>query len=243
LFNGNSAHGLLVDTNGAITVNGVPTAGTLATTPAGTIVAQANGAAGVWIEQTPGATQANVLNGLVVYANLGNANGMRIVGGSNVRVLNSWFLKNGGNGVIVSTGNGGTTAAANNDISNINLGIAGGNSDGNNVFQQPQTENANGGSGICLAIASGHTAAVGGTAVAPQALNAAGDQFTALNCATQTGSLQLNPASCANNTHTGGGTSPFVCANGICDLGLQGGTVPLGTTAEPNTFTVTGCTQ
>jgi filamentous hemagglutinin len=238
-FDSNSQHGILVDTNGAITLAGVPTANTLTTTsPAGTIMTQGNGAAGIWIEQTPGATEVNTINGVVSYANAGGANGMRIVAGSNVTVLNSWFLKNGGNGVIISAGSGGT-AAQNDSIANINLGTANGAAFANNVFQQPQTGNANGSSGICLAIPTGHTAFGTISAVAPQALSAAGNQFSLLNCATGTGALQLNPASCDNGTRTAGGANPFVCSNGICDLGLAGGKAPVGTTAQPNT----GCTQ
>jgi hypothetical protein len=240
-FDNNTTHGIFVEMNGAITLTGAPTMATLTTTPAGTIMTEGNGAAGIWIEQTPGASQHNSINGVVSYANEGNANGMRIVGGSNVSVTNSWFLKNGGNGVIISTGNGGTDTQ-NNSIDAINLGSANGVAFANNVFQQPQTGNANGSAGVCLAIATGHTASAGNVipAVSPQALSAAGDQWSVHNCATGTGTLELNPASCDNGTKNGG---TFVCANGVCDLGLEGGKAPLGTTAEPNTFTVTGCTQ
>jgi len=231
-LNGNTHHGILVDTNAGLSLSGVPTAGSETTGPTGTIVTDGNSAAGIWVQQTPdaAANQPVTINGLVSFAN--SANGMRVVAGSTVTMLNTWSLGNGGDGLIISTGNGGT-AAQNNDISNISLGS--GSTNGNNLFQQAGTGFENSAVGICLSIASGHTAGTGGmpAAVAPQALNAVGNAFSLLNCAGQAGTLQLNPNSCASKA----------CAGGVCDLGLAGGKVPGGTTAQPNSFDVSMCLQ
>jgi hypothetical protein len=103
----NTAHGILVQETGYITLTGVPGTTTIGD---GTVVANGNTAAGVWIQQTVGGigTPTNVVTGLVAALNTAG-NGMRIVAGSNVTVRNSVFLASSGSGVFISAngGNGG----------------------------------------------------------------------------------------------------------------------------------------
>ena len=211
-FSTNTAHGILVDGGGSVTVSGTVTSATAGT---GTVTTNGNVAAGVWIEQTPGANvPQNVLSGLVSFGNTGG-NGLRIVAGSSVQVRSSVFLANQANGVVISTANAGGTP--NNDISKIDLGTAA--TSGGNTFQAAFSGGPhNGGAGICLATAAGGAS-----------LSAVGNQFSATNCATTAATLLLNPKGCGN--------SVAQCPSGVCDLGLQanGGT--------PNTFNVSMCAQ
>jgi hypothetical protein len=215
-FIDNTAHGILVDAAGSINLTGVVTSASGGT---GTVETNGNVAAGVWIQQTPGASAPpqNVINGLMSFGNTGG-NGMRIVAGSNAKVRNSVFLSNQANGVIISTYGAGATE--NDNIANIDLGTGAGGTNGDNTFQAAFAGGPhNGGSGICL-----NTKATGA------ALNAVGNQFSVTNCATTSATLLLNPNGCGNNA--------VACASGVCDLGLQKNG---GTTA--NTFDVAMCTQ
>jgi hypothetical protein len=211
-FNANTAHGILVDQTGFIDVNGVVTNGAAGT---GTIQTNGNLPAGIWIQQTPGATvPQNTITGVVSYGNTAG-NGMRIVAGSSIVVRNSAFLANSGDGVIISTY--GTGATAVNDISKIDLGDIAAN--GANTFQAPLGAGNNGNAGLCLAVAANS-----GT------LGAIGNQFSAANCATTAATLTLNTNGCGNSANR--------CASGVCDLGF-------GTAAEAtgNSFDVSMCTQ
>jgi hypothetical protein len=211
-FSGNSAHGILVEGTAFVLVTGAVTSVPDGT---GSVVVHGNASAGVWIQQTPGATAPpqNVFDGLVASSNT-TGNGMRIVAGSNVKVRNSVFLANGGNGVVVSTG--GTATSPSNDIHLIDLGTSGpGGSNGGNVFQAPLGSSNNGRAGICLNVAAGS-----GT------LNAAGNAFQAADCSSSTATLSLNGKSCLNNA--------TLCPGGVCDLAL--------TAATGNGFDVSTCT-
>ncbi len=79
-FNQNTAHGILVEGGGSINLTGAVVSVSAGT---GTVEANGNTFAGVWIEQTPGiaAPAQNVLDGLVAFANT-SGNGMRIVASS-----------------------------------------------------------------------------------------------------------------------------------------------------------------
>jgi len=236
-FNNNSQHGILVDTSGSVNLVGAPSTGGSGP-PTGTVMTSQNSAAGVWIQQTPQATQQNVINGLVSYLNTGG-NGMRIVAGSNVQVRNSLFLNNSGNGVIISSSTAGATAADDNNLANIDLGK--GTTNGGNTFQAPLSGAHNGGSGICLDIAPAYKTIAGVVIVAPQTLNAVGDTFSALTCTgATTGTLTFNNLGNQN----GCANSVAQCATGVCDLGIMpNGNVPAGDTGIPNTFDVSTCTQ
>ncbi|HEX3854041.1 MAG TPA: hypothetical protein VHW01_23920, partial [Polyangiaceae bacterium] len=96
-FNKNGQHGILVAGTASVNIQGAQTAGT------GTIECRQNSVAGLAISQTPGASlPLNTVNGLVVVGTT-NGNGIRIEGGSNVKVSSSWSLGNAGSGVLVAT--------------------------------------------------------------------------------------------------------------------------------------------
>jgi hypothetical protein len=191
-FNGNTAHGILVQLTGYVTVTGVVTLGNSGT---GTIETNGNALAGVWIQQAGATLTPNTITGLVSFGNTGG-NGMRIVAGSFVTVRSSEFLANTGNGVIISQGAGATI----NTITGIDLGDT--TTKGNNVFQAPAAAGGNASAGICLNVANGQPA-----------LLALGNQFQTQNCAVAGGgALLLNAATCANNVAQ--------CVTGVCDLGL-----------------------
>ncbi|MDB4988697.1 MAG: hypothetical protein JWN04_3875 [Myxococcaceae bacterium] len=205
-FNNNTAHGILVGGTGFIRVTGSVTS---ASTGSGTIETNGNTYAGVWIEQAAGAPQS-IISGLVSFANTGG-NGMRIAGGSNVKVRGSVFLGNSGSGVIVSSGAG----AGPNAIANIDLGTSGASgSNGGNTFQAPLGSGNNANAGLCLAVAANS-----GT------LNAAGNTFHAATCTSGTATLTHNKKGCGNN--------PVLCAGGVCDLGE--------TVSAGNAFNVLPC--
>jgi hypothetical protein len=212
-FNQNTAHGILVDTSGSISLTGSVTSASSGT---GTVVTNQNVAAGVWIEQTPGATAPpqNVITGLVAWGNTAG-NGLRIVAGSNVQLRNSALLANKDNGVIVSTG--GTSTTPNNDLSHIDLGS--GSSNGGNTFQAALGSGNNGGAGICLNVAKNSGV-----------LGAVGNVFSAADCSTTAATLTLNTSGCGNNAGK--------CASGVCDLGFGSAAAATG-----NSFDVSMCAQ
>jgi hypothetical protein len=184
-FDANTNHGILVDGGGQVTLSGVVAD---AITGTGTVTANANYAAGVWIEQAMGAPQ-NLLTGLVAFGNT-NGNGLRIIAGSNVKMRGSAALGNAGNGVIISSAGG-------KSISGIDLGTP--TDFGNNTLQGTQGAANNGGAGICLTLPSG-----AGT------LAAAGNIFGAANCASSTGMVPANHAGCGTTASCNG-----PCALGI----------------------------
>jgi hypothetical protein len=182
-FNKNGQHGILVTGTGFVNIQGLQSAG------AGTIECRQNNVAGLAISQTPGAgLPQNTVNGLLV-AGTTNGNGIRIEGGSNVKVTNSSSLGNGGSGILVATSLVGITR--NNSIANIVLGTAA--APGNNTFQADLGSNANQGAGICLQLDANS-----GT------LMARGNQFSGgAMCATTASVLTFDNKTCANNRDLG----------------------------------------
>jgi hypothetical protein len=209
-FNGNLAHGIYVRGAAAVTVTGSVGASPPSTS---TVSASSNGAAGVWIEQTPGTSAKNTLTGLVCTTS-SQGNGLRIVPGSNVTVRSGWFLGNTASGIDIENAAGGAGSA----IGNIDLGTAA--SPGANVVQAPPGGSVNGNAGICLAIAAG----------AGVQLNARGNVFggsgaAAVNCASGSGVLRtVNNLKCANHADVGGAIVAFP-----------------NDAAAGNTIDVTGC--
>ncbi len=172
-FDSNSAHGIYVNGTASIALTATPGAnGT------GTVTTNANTAAGVWIQQTPGATlPVNTISGLVAWANQGN--GIRIVAGSAAQLRNSIVLANADNGVIVSTNT--ASAPPSDDTSKIDLGTTTGPSYGKNTLQANLGSNPNGSAGICLQL----------THNAGSTLNAAGNTFSGpVDCSTSTATLK-----------------------------------------------------
>jgi len=195
-FDSNTNHGILVDQNGSVTITGTVIDGAMGT---GTVTTSRNYLAGIWIEQTPGTPPLNTITGVASFGNT-NGNGMRFVGGSNVKLRGSVLLGNQVNGLIVSAGAGGPG----NDISNIDVGTVGGGGStlGGNTLQGALGLGNNGGAGLCLDV--GNNA---GT------LEAAGNIFEGENCATTVHALHFNAGSCDNLT----------CTGGVCDVGITNG--------------------
>jgi hypothetical protein len=196
-FDANTNHGILVDENGSVTITGTVIDGATGT---GTVTTNANYLAGIWIEQTPGTPPLNSISGVVSFGNT-NGNGMRFVGGSNVKLRNSVLLGNQVNGLIVSAGAG----APGNDITTIDVGTTGGagTTFGGNTLQGALGFGNNSGAGLCLDMGDN-----AGT------LKAAGNVFEANNCATGAHALHFNAGGCDN----------LACAGGVCDLGITDGT-------------------
>lgn len=189
-FDANTNHGILVDTNGFVDVSGAvtsPSAGT------GTITTNANYAAGIWIQQTPGTPPQNVITGVVSFGST-NGNGMRFVTGSNVKLRSSASLGNQASGIIVSN------TAGNSDITKIDLGNPTGPAYGNNTLQLTGASK-NGSAGLCMTVRANSGR-----------LLAAGNVFRSANCAASASVLTINKASCAN----------AACTGAICDVAVTG---------------------
>ena len=143
-FNLNTQHGILVDGTASVTITGSQSGGT------GTIECRGNAVAGLAIAQTPGNNLP--LNAVTGFLSVGTTqgNGIRIEGGSNVRMRDSYSLGNFGSGIIVATSV--IATVRNNSLTNIDLGsrLDAGGSPGGNTFQASIGSNANGGAGICL---------------------------------------------------------------------------------------------
>ncbi|HZU81290.1 MAG TPA: hypothetical protein VE987_00155, partial [Polyangiaceae bacterium] len=181
-FDGNTDHGILVDTAGFITLTGSSTAASVTT--------NGNFAAGVWIAQTPGAPPQNVIDGLVSRGAT-NGNGLRFIAGSSVKLRNTISTGNQGSGVLVSS------SAASSDISKIDLGDAAGDASaadyGHNTLQAPLGSGNNGNAGICLNVRANSGV-----------LAAAGNNFASAACATAAGTVTINKNGCGNGACTGG---------------------------------------
>ncbi|HVW29136.1 MAG TPA: hypothetical protein VHC69_27410 [Polyangiaceae bacterium] len=194
-FDSNSAHGIFVTGNGSVTVTGAPS-----TNGAGTVTANSNVLAGVWIEQTPAANPAtNSITGLVAWANQGN--GIRAVGGSALTLRSSYVLANATNGVLVSTYN--TNGTTSNDVSHMDFGSS--SSAGANVLQASLGQNPNGGAGICLNVARN----------AGATLKARGNIFSGpRDCSKSNAGTLTRNATCTNDVdvsvHVTGATSDTI---------------------------------
>ena len=145
LFTGNASHGIEVGTLGSVSITGTPGS---VPSDSGTVVANFNTTAGIRINQTPGGAGlvTNSINGLVSW---GNTNyGMRLFGGSLVKVRNSIFLGNVQYGIIVGSG---ANSIAGNDLSKLDLGKP--SDPGKNYFQTPVGAlGVNSSGGLCVAL-------------------------------------------------------------------------------------------
>jgi hypothetical protein len=149
LFEANLGPGITVGPSAEFDATGAAT-----TTPVngtGTVVIRSNEGrghfgAGISIEQAGSSTRVHDLRGIVVWAHA-QGPGLLIRGGARVKLRNSVLLANKTNGVLVSPG---TDPAASNDLSRIDLGVAG--DFGRNHLQVAATGNnsPNGGAGLCV---------------------------------------------------------------------------------------------
>jgi hypothetical protein len=179
-FDNNGAHGVRVIGTGVVSLTGSVGANPPSTS---TVVAQGNGAAGIWV-QTTSSTQST-LTGIVSTGSTGG-NGIRILPGSSVKVRGSWLLGNSqGSGIDVENNGGGTVTS----VANIDLGT--GASPGGNTLQAVSGMNPNGVAGICMRLPAAATTA---------SLSAEGNVFRSTNCATAAGPLVT-----AANLSCGGG--------------------------------------
>jgi hypothetical protein len=189
-FDQNTNHGIFVEASGFVELTGAVISASAGT---GTITANGNYAAGIWIAQTLGTPPQNVIRGVVSFGAT-NGNGMHFVTGSSVRVRGSVSLGNQGSGILVSS------AAANSDISAIDLGNPSGPDYGNNILQEPLGAANNGNAGICLNVRANSGALLG-----------AGNIFGDADCAVGGGSVATNKSGCSNSA-----------CGGVCDIGVDG---------------------
>jgi hypothetical protein len=204
-FDQNTEAGIRVDDAAQLTLTG--TVG--ATPPAsGTVTADANASAGLLIGQTPGTVPVNVVTGLTAWNTTAGA-GIRVLGGSALKLRASSALGNSTDGVHVRSFVSGITVT--NDTSKIDLGASAAADPGKNVLQAPAGASPNAGVGICLEIqpnvgqilnAYGNTLVTAGNA---------GNPPVSIDCATTAGQVKRN---------TGNGA----CAGGVA-LGVIGNAV------------------
>jgi hypothetical protein len=216
-FDGNTNHGILVDGSGSITLTGSVINATAGT---GTVTANGNYAAGLWVAQTAGTVAApapvNSVNGLVAFGNT-DGNGIRIVPGSALKLRNSATLGNEASGINVSNE---AAFGGSNDITHIDLGspaTADAGADyGNNALQEALgAAGHNTGVGICLDVRAN-----GGT------LLAAGNVFGTTNCAAALGDAG----------------APVLTSNATCGAGADLGIMVAGG-GGGNDINVTQCTH
>jgi len=190
-INNNTQHGITVTGTGFVTITGNSTAATA--------VGQAyvdgnnNVVAGLFVAQTPAlvtALQTNVVTGLEV-TGTSAGNGIRIAGGSYVKLRNSFVLGNAQSGLVIPPGPGGNTILA-----NIDVGTA--LSPGRNTLQGPLSNLTNPVAGVCLAIVK-----------AGQTLSAAGNIFGVnKDCVTNVGAVLTSGGACQNGVDIGGVGGP-----------------------------------
>jgi hypothetical protein len=214
-IHGNTQHGVFVTGTGSVQIN--PGSVGMSASAAGQayVDLDGNNVAGLYIVQTPGNTPppTNVVQGVEIMGTVAG-NGIHVQGGSSLTLRGSFVVGNKDNGVDITPY--GTGATANVSLAGIDLGTSA-------VVPGLNTLQGNGGSvpnngttGVCLAIPAG-------TATTGQTLNAAGNIWGGIDCATGTGTV----------SHTGG------CAAGSgTDIGGIGGTG----SANKNTASVSSCT-
>ena len=187
LFTGNASHGIEVSTLGSVNITGTP--GSVPSN-SGTVVANFNTTAGIRINQTPGGAGlvTNNISGLVTW---GNTNyGMRLFGGSLVKVRSSIFLGNVQYGVIVGSG---ANTIAGNDLSKLDMGKP--SDPGKNYLQTPVGAlGTNSSGGLCVALTNCTGACLSGGALTEN-MSAEGNFMvsavgnTLLDCSTSTAAI------------------------------------------------------
>lgn len=190
-FHDNSAHGIQVDGQASVTITGTPGSAD----DSGTVTSNHNYFAGLLVSQTPKAAAAlplNSVNGFVAFGTT-SGNGIRVTGGSQVKIRNSVILGTAANGIAITAS--GAKATRNNDVSGIDLGKAG--DFGKNKVQDlfgVAGHSPNQGSGICLAI---DPVATGG---APQTLAAEGNVFAGPKDCSTTAAVLVRSAVCGGHS-------------------------------------------
>lgn len=211
-FDTNTDTGIKVVDLGQITVTG-DVGATPPTT--GTVTANGNFAAGLWVAQTPGNTvPQNVVTGLTAWQTT-TGSGTRLLAGSSVKLRSSSALGSSLYGVHVTPFQDGVTVV--NDVSKLDLGTNTTTEAGKNVLQAATGASPNMGAGICLAV----TQNVG------VVLNAQGNTFTTV--------AKNATADCS------GGTPPAIGKNFTC-LNAQSVGV-IGNAVNTNSVATQACAQ
>jgi hypothetical protein len=204
-FDSNTEAGIRVDDSGQITLTGAVGA-TAPTT--GTVTTNLNASAGLAIQQKPGTVPVNAVTGLTAWKTTAGP-GLRVLGGSSLKLRASSALGNATDGVHVKSFVSGITVT--NDTTKIDLGASAAGDPGKNVLQAIAGQNPNTGVGICLEIQPN----VG------QILNAYGNTLvTAAMGATQSASIDCSTTAGQVKKNTGNGA----CAGGVA-IGVIGNAV------------------
>ena len=202
-FESNTQSGIAVTGAGVLNITGAAVTGGLRS-----VIVQSNVNGNIDFGQTPvAATPVSTIDGVYSRAST-QGDGLRILASSKIKVRNSVFLANGGNGIRIASAGAG---AAGNSLAGIDLGATGAaaGNPGHNTLQDQVGGSPNIGAGICVDLATGAGA---------QALTAVGNQFAGRDCtATAPGAIKTS-TSCT----------------GAVDLGV---TVANGTTVTVNTST------
>ena len=171
-FLNNTQHGIYVTGAGVLTVAGVPV------TPPngqGTVVTMGNFSSGVRIFEAPGVGAQSTLAGRVAWANA--STGLRVYGGSKLKLRNSVILANPTNGVYVTSFD---NTAAGNDLSQLDLGTVA--DPGHNTLQAALGSNPDV-AGVCVSMAAAQDALK--LRADALTLHAAGNVFAGpIDCAT-----------------------------------------------------------
>lgn len=205
VFESNTQSGIAVTGAGVLSISGAALTGNQRS-----VIAQNNVNGNVDFGQTSvAATPVSTIDGLYCWAS-SQGDGLRILAGSKIKVRNSVFLANMGNGIRIASA--GATAAAN-SLAGIDLGQTGaaaGNA-GHNVLQAQAGSSPNIGAGLCVDLA-----ASAGT----QTLAAVGNQFAGRDCTAAAPGAITTSTSCT----------------GAVDLGVTQAT-PLTVTVNTSTCT------
>lgn len=175
----NSEHGIKVTSRGEVDIAGTPS-GTAGAGNGSVLVAE-NGDAGLHIAQDIafGARKVSDVSGLVAHANQGP--GLRVQGGSKVKLRGSVLLANGGSGVLLEPA---AASVAGNDVSGIDLGVSG--DPGKNIVQALLGSNPNTGAGLCVDLS-----AAAGTATVRARGNLFAGTASVLDCSAATPSGKI----------------------------------------------------
>ena len=168
-FNNNTQHGIYVTGSGVVNIEGVPVT-SVSPNGQGTVVANGNFFAGMQIFESPGAAAMSTINGLVAWGN--TQNGLRLYGGTKVKIRNGVFLMNGLDAIYLTSYE---ATAAGNNLAELDLGTTA--DPGRNYLQGAVGSNPNL-AGLCISMS---------------------DNMGALTLATR-GNLFAGPTDCATST-------------------------------------------
>jgi hypothetical protein len=188
-FTNNTEHGIYVTGTASLSISGVPV---LPANGQGTVVVSGNAFDGLEIFETAGMAPMSSVSGLVAWGNA--KQGVQLFGGEKVTLRSNVLLSNGLNGLLITSSD---SSAASNDLSTIDLGVAG--QPGGNIIQSAAGSNPDL-TGLCIQMSSNQ-----GTLT----LSAEGNVFSGpTDCSTSTKTI-TRQSSC-----TGGADIGVVAATG-----------------------------